>query len=963
MAGSLGTVRGQLALDVKQAIGAYAAVRMANLQTVTAMNRGGAVLRRAGVLMGGAGLVIAAGLGVAVKKAAEFEKQMDMFGAVSNATSAEMDKAREKALQLGKDTRYSAGEIADSFIELGKAGIKTNEIVDGIGEAVANLGAAADIPLVNASNIIVSAVQTFGLKASDATKVADKLAGAANASMVEVEDLGVSLKYAGGVAASLGVPFEDLNTAFALLGKYGIRGSTAGTSMRQMLIGLAGNSKKAEKEMKSLGIITEDGTNKFFTAAGKMRTLPEVMDTLNESMEGLTQEEKIKSLKTMFNVRSLPTVLNLMKEGSKGFDKMGASIEKTKAADVAAKRMDNLAGDVEILKGNIETFLIQAGTPFQEFLRKIVQGLTAVVQWFGELPAGVQQGILVFLAIAAAALIFMGAVSFIAGTVFTFIATMKDLWAALKLIKAALVAARASMLALNLAFLTNPVFLIIMAVIALIAIFVVLYKKNETFRNFINGIGAAIKTGFIAVVNWFKGLPAFFSNLWNSIKTTTSNVWNSIINFFTVTIPTFFQNAWNTITNGISSFISGVVNWFTSLPGRVMTFVRNLINGVVNWFSQLPARVGYFIGYMVGSVVRLWIGLNQKITSIVSKIVSSVISFFQKLPGRVTAFISNLYNSVTSWFTRTKDSVIRRAGELYNGVVNWIQKLPGRISSFFSALYNTAVNKVVQMKNLVVKRATELYLGVVNTIQQLPGRISAFFENMKNQAINKLTSMKDSAVNLANNLVNGFKNTIANLPNAASNAVNNAITAFKNMVSKAFNAAKDFAGGLWNGFKDGLGINSPSFIEKQMVQITGVVNDETRNLRGQVRTVQGLGNRLTKIPTMSASEPPPITSVARRMIDQLALETARNQEAVRQLQAMTTDTTAQSSRWTAQRMNTASQAMPAGASQPVRIAADQMDELGKRSVNVEMNNYNPVEEKSSQTAVREMSRLSQLEVI
>src|ERR1044071_5958178 len=242
-------------LDVKQALASYTAARAAHVSTVTALSTGAGALTSVGQGMAVAGAGLAVGIGVAVNAAADFERKLDYFGAVSNSTQEEYDAIRQKALELGKDTIYSAGQIADSFVELGKAGVSATDIIGGVGEGVAALGAAADIPLDTAATIITSAVQSFGLGADQAVEVADKLAGAANASIVDVQDLGVSLKYAGGVASALGIQFDDVNTALALLGKYGIRGSTAGTSLRQTLISLGGATAKAEGELKALGII------------------------------------------------------------------------------------------------------------------------------------------------------------------------------------------------------------------------------------------------------------------------------------------------------------------------------------------------------------------------------------------------------------------------------------------------------------------------------------------------------------------------------------------------------------------------------------------------------------------------------------------------------------------------------------------------------------------------------------
>lgn len=845
---SMGVVKGQIILDARQALATYTLVRQANIKTVTAVNRGAAVTRQAGMIMLGGGTALALGLGIAIKKAADFEKQMDFFGAVSSSTAKEMEGVRQKALQLGADTRYSAGEIADSFVELGKAGVSAKNIIEGIGEAVANLGAAADIPLADAAQIISAQVATFNLKAKDAITVADKLAGAANASMVDVSDLGVSLKYAGGVASSLGVPFKDLNTAIALLGQYGIRGSTAGTSLRQVLSGLSGSTKKAKGVMQELGIITEDGANKFFDAQGKIKPLPEILDILNSATSKLTQKEKVDALKTMFNIRSLPTALNLMKEGSKGFSEMASAIDKTKAADVAAARMDNLSGDIEILKGNIDTLLIQAGTPFQNFLRGIVQGITNLVQWFGNLSPRTQELILKFVAISAAALILMGSFMLIVGTVLRFVSMMMDLKAVFTLLRPAIMIVTAAVRGFTLSLLTNPVFLIIAAIVALVVAFILLWKRSERFRNFMKGLWNGIKAAWNASLEWVKGLPDWFAGIWESIKSKTITAWNAITNFFTNTIPTKLSQAWNKVKQTTINAWNSVISFFQQLPGRIGMFVGGIVNSIIQFFAQLPYRLGFIIGFMAGVIVRGFINLGVWLKNIVVTIVTNVVTFFQELPGKLLGIFIRAYIWITAKWNALRARVVQIAYAIVLGITSFIQQLPGRVASFFSAMYTRAVSLLNTFRARAIYYASLILNGIINFFRQLPGRVAQFFSDTYHRAVQKLSELKNKAFELALGIYNNIKTWVEKIPGVISSAVSNAIQAFKNMITGAFNAAKDFASGLWNGFKKGLGINSPSLIEKQMVQITAVTEVETNRLKGQVRMLKDTSKKIAEVP-------------------------------------------------------------------------------------------------------------------
>lgn len=222
--------------------------------------------------------------------AAEFERQIDHFGAVTGATQDELKQISALALEMGRTTVFSANDAAGAMVELGKAGFTTKEILAGIGPAVASLAAAGDLPLTRATEILANTLRTFNLEAKDAVYVADQLAGAANASTIEVDDLAISLRYAGGVASSLGVPLNEVADALAILGNNGIRGSAAGTTLRRILLELNPATKKQTEALMELGIIQE---NANFSA----EQLAEAQKRVLEANNGVARaQERVNAL-------------------------------------------------------------------------------------------------------------------------------------------------------------------------------------------------------------------------------------------------------------------------------------------------------------------------------------------------------------------------------------------------------------------------------------------------------------------------------------------------------------------------------------------------------------------------------------------------------------------------------------------------------------------------------------------
>lgn len=844
----VGTIRAQMVLDVSKALQNFTAVRLANLQTVTALRTGGGALVVAGAGMAAVGAGMIAALLGAANAAGEFERKLDFFGAVSASTEEQMEAVRIKALELGRDTIYSADQIAESFVELGKAGVGAEDIINGIGESVANLGAAADIPLDQAANIMLSAVQTFQLAAGDAVHVADLLAGAANASIVEVEDLGVSLKYAGGTANALGIPLEDVIDALGLLGTYGIKGSTAGTSLRQTMLSLGGTTKAAKKQLADLGIIMEDGTNKFFNADGSAKSLSEVFQILQEATAGMSDQARVAAFRTIFQTRAMSTALSLTKAGAAGFDEMNAAISKTTAADVAAKRLDNLSGDIEILRGNMETLAIETGSELQKFLRGVVQGITNLVQWFSDLNPQVQKTIIWMTAILGILLVVVGTITAMSGSLLILIAAYKQMLPAIQLFLSLLKAARIAMIGFNLSMLANPIFLVIAAIVAIVAALVLFFTKTEVGRRAWAAFTSWLLGVWNAVLNFFKALPAWFSNFWNTIKTNAVTIWNNIV-AFVQGIPQMLINAflnftliglliqhWDAIWLGIQTAWNNILAFFQALPGNI-----------ANFFAELPGKVGYWIGYMIGTALRLLIEFGTNVRNTVTTMITNVITFFRELPGKIREILIRMAVWAILKFREMRDKVIETAVNLYNGVVDWIQKLPGRIQTFFKNAYQWAVEKFLEMRNKIVSTAIEIYNNVKDWIQKLPERVREFFENARKWAVEKFIELRDKAKEIAQKIFTNIRDEILKIPAKVKEIFLDAIHKITGLVGDAVNAAKDFAGGLWNGFKDALGIHSPSYIEEAMWQITDVLGTETERMKKQVRTLQGLGNGISEV--------------------------------------------------------------------------------------------------------------------
>src|SRR5262249_34995263 len=154
---------------------------------------------------------------------------------------------------------------------------------------------------------------------------------------------------------------EDTADAIAVLGNAGIKGSTAGTSLRQMLLSLAPTSKKAAEMMQELGLITKDGTNQFFDATGKLKSFAEITQILHDATAKLTPMQQEMAYKTIFQNRAMASAIVLSRDGADAINQMSTEVSKTTAIDVMNKRLDNLDGSMKRFKASVQTAFIEQG--------------------------------------------------------------------------------------------------------------------------------------------------------------------------------------------------------------------------------------------------------------------------------------------------------------------------------------------------------------------------------------------------------------------------------------------------------------------------------------------------------------------------------------------------------------------------------------------------------------------------
>ena len=340
---------------------------------------------------------LSAAVGVAAVKAfMDFDASMSAVEANTGASAATMGKLRDAALEAGARTVYSATESADAINELAKAGVSTTDILQGGLDGALDLAASGQMGVADAAELTASALNEFGLKGNQASHVADLLAAGANTAQGGVSDMGEALKMVGTTASQLGMSIEDTTGAITMMASQGIVGSDAGTQLRSALIGLTSASGPAKAEMQQLGISMYDSQGNFVGLAN-------FAGQLKEKLSALTPEQRANAMGVLFSNAAMSVGNTLYEQGAEGVTKFTKQVNQQGfAAKQASALTDNLKGDIEQFGGAVETSLIKIGSGANGPIRNVLQSVTRLVTAFGDLPAPVQQTV-VMLGLAAGA--------------------------------------------------------------------------------------------------------------------------------------------------------------------------------------------------------------------------------------------------------------------------------------------------------------------------------------------------------------------------------------------------------------------------------------------------------------------------------------------------------------------------------------------------------------------------------
>lgn len=835
----------------------------------------------------------------AVKFGADFDKGMSNVAAVSGATTEELGKMREAAISWGEKTVYTATEASDALYYMGLAGWGTNESIAGLGP-VLNLAAAGDLELGRTSDIVTDAMTSMKLAAGELNKdgientihFTNSLAAAMSNSNTDVDQMGEAFKYVAPLAGALGYDINDLSLALGLMANVGVKGSQAGTGLRQALKNLIDPTDEAQAAMDKYGVSLFDDTGKakdmrtfmeelrgtfgdlsvdIYDSNGELKSAEQIMEEYGHSLP-TTQQEKLNAIVEIFGTRALPGILGIIEQGDDKFTNLADAIDGSDAAFVeyngdimpmkealekfgdsvydttkgfeilgAAEgmsqiQMDNLQGDWIRLKSALGTSKIMISDLVKDSLRRFVQKLTQLVQWFNSLDDAHKKHILKIAAIIAA----IGPLLLVFGKTVAGIGSMitgfQKMLQAFNLIKTGFV-----MLGGAIGGISAPVVAVIAVIVVLVAMFVHLWKTNEKFRNKIigtwDGIVSKFKEAGQKITDAINSLGFDFSDLgeviyaawdWicNVLAPILSEVFATIgrliggvvdiivgvVQVICGIIKGFKDGDWSLFIEGLKSIWDGfwaiatapfvaVYNVLTEYLAKLGLTWSDVWNGIKDFFFGIWEAIKTFISNVLNGIKNFFVGILNGIYNAWVSVWTAVSTFINTILTNIQTFFTNVWNAIKNFVCNTWDSIKTKISTTFENIKNFIQTTLQTIQTIKQTIWTAIKNFIANTWDAIKTKISTTFEAIKNfitttlqtiqtTMQTIWNAIKTFIANTWDAIKTKISTTFEAIKTFITTTLQAIQTTMQNIWNAITTFVINTVEAIKTQVSQKFEALK-----------------------------------------------------------------------------------------------------------------------------------------------------------------------------
>ena len=796
------------------------------------------------------------GLGTAaVKTAADFDSSMSNVAAISGSSAEDMDKLRERAREMGAQTKFSAKEAGDAMGYMAMAGWNAQQMYDGL-PGIMNLAAASGEDLATTSDIVTDALTAFGMKAEDSSHFADVLAQASSSANTNVGMMGETFKYVAPVAGALGYNAEDIAVAIGLMANSGIKASQAGTQLRSSLTNMIKPSKdvgdamekwgfyateaatavdqaKVDKQMlrvqkaslaadkaqqsyndavSKYGAESTEASNAAATLEIKQTELASANEALTQLQEGTAQNVRLYN-KALQNedgsMKSLKETMDFLREAMGNM----SEAEQTQAATAIFGK--------EAMSGMLA--IINASDADYEKLIKNIDNCDGAAENMAETMQDNLSGQLTTLQSALQELaiafgeILMPYIRKVVTVIQEFVKKLNGMSEGQKKVVAtiALIVAAIGPLLITIGKIATGV----SAVTKAMSKAKTLVKTIEIIgkiKSALSGLLAVIPGGWIGalIVGAIAGLVILYTKCeW--FRDGVNAIVQKIAGFITDVIPKAFD--------ALKTFISGIPEWWSGIWKQISdlftstwnTMMQNpIISGVVTtiialWKNAVNTLQGIWQG-LITIAQGAWELLKNTILAPVILIVDLVNGDFEKLKSDAENIWSNIQNAASQIWNGIKTVIASIAEGIVNHIVILFTGFRDTVSRIWNEFSQAASKAWTAIKGFVANNAKKLKESATEAIQNLKDRASEYWDNIKERTsetwqnvketvIQYAGNMKDRAVDTFNSVVSGISGALSGVYSAVVNGFSGAISYITGLPGQAVRWGQDFVNGIANG--------------------------------------------------------------------------------------------------------------------------------------------------------------------
>lgn len=762
------------------------------------------------------------GVGVAaVKTAADFDSAMSQVAAVSGATGKDFDTLRNKAREMGAKTKFSATEAAEAMNYMAMAGWKTEDMLDGI-EGVMNLAAASGEDLATTSDIVTDALTAFGLSAKDSGHFADILAAASSNANTNVSMMGETFKYCAPIAGALGFSAEDTAEAIGLMANAGIKSSQAGTALRTIMNNLAGDVKISGK---AIGDVTIATTN----ADGSMRDLSDILADCRSAFGNLTESEKAQAAESLVGKNAMSGFLALMNAGQGDIDKLSSAIDNCdgSAEKMAMTMQDNLAGQLTILKSQLQELAISFGDILMPAIRSIVSNLQGFVDKLNGMDEGTKRTIVTIALLVAS----IGPLLVIIGTAISKIGVAMQgfvkLANGISKLKIAIQGGTGVLGKLGAALggISAPVLAVVAVIAVLVAAFVHLWKTNEGFRDAITGTWNRIKdtiSGFCqGIVDRLNALGFQFTDIVDVLKTVWDGfcqvlapifegVFNNIANILsTVTgvitgiLDVFigiFTGNWSQAWNGVKDIFSSIWNGISSFFTNILNVIKGVADVVLGWFgtswNEVWTNIKTFFEGIWNGIATFFTTIWETLKNVVTVGIMAIGSILSAAFDIITLPFRFIWENCKGIIISVWDAIKSKVTAVIHAMASVISTVMNAIKTVFSTVWNAIKTVVTTVVNAIKSIVTTVFNSIKNTATTVWNAIKTAVTTPVNAIKSTVTTVFNSVKSTVSSIFNGIKSTATSVWNGIKSAITTPIEVAKNKVKSVVDAIKGFFSGM-----------------------------------------------------------------------------------------------------------------------------------------------------------------------